>query len=342
MNLRLKNVLHNNLVTHNLVALFILFTAISCKDSCEYLEKDSIMVEVKIERLEGSLFAITDKPKMEQFLAAHPTFAKKYLGLHHPSEYPFVSDQLLSLYQNKALVDFYKETLTIFKDIKPLENELGLFFDHVKYHFPEFYVPPVKSIVTGFHFEKDLLVSDSLIVISLDYFLGSTAKFRPPYFNYFLDRYQPAYILPMIALGVSGKYNQSNEKDETMLSNMIYYGKAMYFAKKMLPCANDSLIVMYNGTQMDDIKINEPTIWAHFIEQKLLFESNRHIIDKYVGESPKVNEIGEKCPGRIGRWLGWQIVNKYMENNPKMTLKELMEEQDAQKIFAQSKYKPKK
>jgi gliding motility-associated lipoprotein GldB len=341
------NFISNASFSHNftprfLVVLLLLLTALGCKESCEYLKDDNINIEVKIERLEEPLFAITDKTKMEQFLAEHPTFSNKYLGLHHPAEYPFVSDQLLSLYQNKALVEFYKQTLSIFKDIKPLEKDMGLFFDHVKYHFPAFYVPPVKSIVTGFHFEKDLLVSDSLIVISLDYFLGSTAKFRPPYFNYFLDRYQPAYILPMIALGVSGKYNLSNDKDESMLSNMVYYGKAMYFAKKMLPCTNDSLIVMYNATQMEDIKLNEPTIWAHFIEQKLLFETNRHIIDKYVGESPKVNEIGEKCPGRIGRWLGWQIVNKYMENNPKITLPELMAEQDAQKIFAQSKYKPKK
>ena len=46
----------------------------------------------------------------------------------------------------------------------------------------------VSSLSIIFHFEKDLFVSDSLIVISLDYFLGRKGKFRPPYFNYFLER----------------------------------------------------------------------------------------------------------------------------------------------------------
>ena len=41
-------------------------------------------------------------------------------------------------------------------------------------------------------------------------------------------------------------------------------------------------------------------------------------------------------------WLGWQIVRKYMEENPKVTLAQLMAEKNAQKILTESKYKPKK
>ena len=30
-------------------------------------------------------------------------------------------------------------------------------------------------------------------------------------------------------------------------------------------------------------------------------------------ERPKTLEIGDKCPGRIGEWLGWEIVNRYVD-----------------------------
>lgn len=331
-------ILKNTLLLIGVTAILLLQ---SCGKSCEYLDDDAIEAPFKIERLEHSLFKIKDNQSMIAFLKAHQKFSIGYLGLTHVEDLPIVSEQLVQLFQNKHLVTFNEETQRKFGDFKSVEIELGLFFKHIKYHYPAFVAPEVNTVFTGFHFEKDLFVSDSLVVISLDYFLGNGAKFRPPYFNYFLDRYQPEYILPMIALGVSSKFNEVNMQDETMLSNMIFYGKAMYFTKTMLPCTADSLITMYSAQQMDDINKNAATIWAHFIENKLLFELNRHLIDKYVGESPKVNEIGEKCPGRIGRWLGWEIVKKYMADNPSITLPQLMAEKDAQKIFRVSKYKPK-
>ena len=93
---------------------------------------------------------------------------------------------------------------------------------------------------------------------------------------------------------------------------------------------------------MADIHYNEGKIWAHFIEKSLLYETNHFKIIKYTGERPNIPEIGKQCPGRIATWVGWQIVRKYMAENPNVTLQQLMQETDAQKIFTQSRYKPKR
>jgi hypothetical protein len=50
--------------------------------------------------------------------------------------------------------------------------------------------------------------------------------------------------------------------------------------------------------------------------------------------------VGEKCPGRIGQWVGWRIINKYADSHPDIKLPELMLLDDAQKIFRESRYKP--
>ena len=44
---------------------------------------------------------------------------------------------------------------------------------------------------------------------------------------------------------------------------------------------------------------------------------------------------------KLGVWMGWQIVRKYMKEHPDVTLQQLMADNDAQKILNQSKYKPK-
>jgi uncharacterized protein YjaZ len=51
-------------------------------------------------------------------------------------------------------------------------------------------------------------------------------------------------------------------------------------------------------------------------------------------------EIDNESPGRVGAWIGWQIVRSYMKNN-EVTVAQLLKT-NAKQIFEKSKYKPKK
>ena len=86
---------------------------------------------------------------------------------------------------------------------------------------------------------------------------------------------------------------------------------------------------------------NQEIIWANLIENELLYERNDYMKNKFIGERPNVSEISENCPGRVGAWLGWEIVKKYMDKNSDVTISELMAETDAHKIFQMAKYRPK-
>jgi uncharacterized protein YjaZ len=81
-------------------------------------------------------------------------------------------------------------------------------------------------------------------------------------------------------------------------------------------------------------------IWTHFLKNELLYENNHTVKKKYLDERPTTFEIGNKAPGRIGTWLGWQIVKAYMRENDEITLPQLMDTANARKILDQSKYRP--
>ena len=51
-------------------------------------------------------------------------------------------------------------------------------------------------------------------------------------------------------------------------------------------------------------------------------------------------EIDNESPGKIGVWLGWQIVKSYCGQNPDLTLIELLN-LSSKELFNSSKYKPK-
>lgn len=322
---------------------FVVFGFLSCNERCkESIDLSGIDAQTKVTRTEKALFTFKSPEDALAFLKKYPAFANSYFQKSAFPHDSLLANYLFRFYANKDLRNLYNSTDSSFGDLSSLKIPMDNFFAHIKYYYPNFRIPDLYTVVSGFQFEKDIAINDSVIVVSLDYFLGKTAKFRPPFYNYFLERYEKEYIIPMVALGISGKFNQADLKDETMLANMIYYGKAYYFTQMMLPCTPDSLIVQYSGKQMEEVNQNQQLIWGHFIENKLLYEVKPQTIEKYVGESPKVNEIGEKCPGRIGRWLGWQIVKKYAQEHPELSLQALMAEKDAQKIFRLSKYKPEK
>ncbi|MBY0425358.1 MAG: gliding motility lipoprotein GldB, partial [Cytophagales bacterium] len=247
---------------------------------------------------------------------------------------------LFNLSQDKSIDTLKGETDAYFGEMNDIKVDLEQAFAFVKHYFPDFTIPKVYTVVTGFG--HDMYASDSIVVIGLDYFLGDKGKYRPDIPNYMLRRFKKEYIVPSIVLLLSDKYNTTNVLDNTLLADMIHYGKSYYFVEKILPCTPDSLVMGYSEKELVDTKKHESVVWAHFVEQKLLFETSHFIVNKYVGERPYTAEIGSKCPGRIGRWLGWQIVNKYMKDHPSATLEEIMKEKDAAKIFNESHYKPEK
>ena len=63
----------------------------------------------------------------------------------------------------------------------------------------------------------------------------------------------------------------------------------------------------------------------------------------YLTDGPFTPGLGDKSESapKLGIWIGWQMVKKYMVENPDVTLQKLMADTDAQKILTKSKYKPK-
>jgi len=120
---------------------------------------------------------------------------------------------------------------------------------------------------------------------------------------------------------------------------MIDHGKSYYLLSKLLPCTSENILIGYTEEEWKESFENDAIIWANFVENKLLYETNHQMKQKFLGERPNVYEIGEKCPGRIGRWLGWQIVKSYVDQTG-VSVQGLMNETDANKLFSASKYKP--
>ena len=61
-----------------------------------------------------------------------------------------------------------------------------------------------------------------------------------------------------------------------------------------------------------------------------------------MGERPNVPEIDKTCPGRVGQWVGLQIIRKYVAEHPDVSLSRIMAEKNAQRLLNDSHYRPKR
>jgi hypothetical protein len=314
----------------------------NAKKECVEAPDAEESVTVAFEQLGESIVNTHSKAELVAILSEQP-MVRDYI--FRRSEYPDDSafiNALYSRFQNPAFDTLMAETRKVFGDGSELKKQFEEAFTNVKAYYPDFNPPKIQTVVSGL-MDNDLLVSDSLIIVSLDFYLGADARFRPQVYDYQLRKFEPEDIVPscMLIYGIDDRYNKTNLADKTVLADMIAYGKSFYFAKHMTPCVPDSTLLWYSAEEINGARKNHHLIWARFIQDQVIYSTSSLDKRNYLGERPVTIQVGEKCPGRIGQWIGWQIVNDYMKAHPETTLPQLMEMSDAQTLFKESKYKPK-
>lgn len=247
---------------------------------------------------------------------------------------------LYHMAQHEDAKAFYAQVQASFGTLDTLEESFGIAFAEIKKLYPDFKAPRLVAAFTGL--QNDLVVTDSLVVISLEAFIGSEAKYKLDEPQYVLRRYSAEYIVPTVVRMLSNAYNKVDFTPESFTTDLVFFGKSLEFARAVLPHVEDSLIIGFTNREMQMAYENQELIWAHVVDRNLLNSENPAVNSKYFGERPYVGEIGPDCPGRIGQWLGWRIVELYRQENPKVSLQTLMANSDAAAILRGSKYRGQK
>lgn len=332
-----------------LFILFILFIIthllVSCnnnENTCENRPEVNEEISLEVNQLHHTLLDIESENELRSFINREPVIANYFLKRGNYPNDSIMANVLFQRFSSPHIDTLQQELDRVFDNSFALLEEFEKTFSMVKHYYPEMILPKIKLIATGLENGADLYVSDTLIIVGLDFYLGKGTKYRPIGFpNYLLQKYSKEYIVPSVMLlyGISSSFNASDAKDKTMLADMISYGKAYYFAKTMMPCTPDSTIIGYTSEEIEGSKRNVTTIWAHFLDNELLYAQDNFLKQKYLGERPKTYDIGDKCPGRIGSWLGWEIVNQYADKK-EVSLRDLMKHKNAKKLFQEAKYRP--
>lgn len=310
---------------------FILMLASCKKDKKEAQIVETSPVNVQMERFD-KLFYESKPQDLFQLKSKYPYFFPQ------GNEDTVWTNKL----SNPLLRELYTEVQNKYGDADFLKNDLGELFGRMKYYFPKTQTPKVITLINEVDKDAKAIYADSLALISLDCYLGENHRFYKDFPDYQKVRFNQNQILPdLVSSFALSKIPYPS--DRTMLAQMIYSGKELYIKDVLLPEDSNAAKIGYTEIQQKWCEENEAQMWSYFIENDLLYDTNQKNHFRFINDAPFSKfylEIDNESPGRVGQWLGWQIVKSFMENND-VSLQDMLA-MNAKTIFENSKYKPAK
>jgi len=329
---------------------FLLFVLFSCNRSPKLPDVSEIDVEVKIERFDRELAALDPSRILEQNQAWRERYGPFYedfmlymLEAGDPGDTLRLAQTLDRMLQQKDFKALAAAVEAKYPSLEKYEKELTKALKYLKYYFPEYEIPRFIAYFSGFSVQTP--IGDGYIGIGLDMFLGADSEFYPALVTsipmYLSRRFTPENIAPRVVESVLRQelYPQDN-MDVNALQHMVYQGKILLALDSILPGLADSVKIGYTAGQMKWAETYRPEVWAWFLQENLLYETDYlGRTQKFFNEAPFTPELGEnnESAPKLGIYLGWMMVRRFMERNPKTTLRELLENDNAQEILEKAK-----
>lgn len=313
-----------------LFAVVILFF-ISCGDK---KEREIAQIPMEFETIRfDSLFFLSPVGKLSELKKEYPYLFSAY-----------TEDEKWEEYQKDTLnQEIVREINKVFGDFSNEKTAIKHLFQHVKYYFPKFVAPKVITVTSEVDYHSRVIYADSLLFIQLDNYLGEEHYFYENIQKYIRSELKKEHIVTDIAETFAEKLVPRNQH-LSFLDHMIYEGKKLYLLSQLLPKKSDGDLLKYDSEKTKWATENESQIWRYFIENELLYQTNKQLLNRFIYPAPFSKfylELDNESPGQIGRYIGLQIVKSYAQKNNGKSLIELLA-MDADEIFKQSFYKPKK
>ncbi|HQR92183.1 MAG: hypothetical protein B7Y15_13300 [Bacteroidetes bacterium 24-39-8] len=319
---------------------------LGCKSKPQAPDVSKIPVKLNVLRFEDAFFGL-DTNHLEEGLNElernYPGFAKDFL-FNIMGTTPSTAVKDIKSFTNSYRL-MYDSAKKNFSNFQPVTNQVELGLKYVKYYFPNYAVPTnLVTFIGPINSYGNIITTDALAVglqlyMGRGYSLYQSDMGQQLYPLYLSRRFEQAYIPVNCMNNIIEDLYPNKSLGMALVDQLVETGKRQYVLDHLLPNFSDSLKLGYTQEQVEICNKNESNIWAFFIQNNLLYVTEPEITKEYMNEAPNTPALGSDFPGFIGRFVGWKMVQKYMDNHADIDLAKLMET-PPRKIFEEAKYKP--
>ena len=257
-----------------------------------------------------------------------------------PQQYP---DSIWTARMNDSLQrELVDEVATEFGEFETETEALKSLFRHLIYYFPAQKPPRVITVISDVDYRNRVILADSILLIGLDNYLGEDHRYYEGIDRYIAKQLSKEFLVSDVASAYANalvRYPDSR----SFVAQMVYYGKLLYLKQRLMPDSAPRQLIGFTEEEWQWAGDNEEPIWRYFVERELLYSTDRGLAPRFLDPAPFSKfrlELDNESPGRVGRFIGWQIVNSFMANN-EVELNDLIGLPE-EEIFKRARYKPSK
>lgn len=320
----------------------------ACHDEKNIPDVSDEVVNIDFVRFDSMVYHVKEPVDIEVINSRYPAFSQLYfnriLGFRdRDSLFSNVRDMISS----QTFQVLGEKAHNQYDDIEDIKKEWRQAMQFYSHYFQPSSVPDFYTTVTEFAFGSFIFpISETkdAVGVSVEMFLGDTinytamAKMDASFSDYNARTFNREHLIKK-AVDALVDDILLEENSATFLPYLLRAGKKQYVLKQLLPYAADTVLWEYTPEQLAWVRDNEVNIYQHLVSEELFFSKERSNYLRLLSPGPSSPGMPPEAPGRAATYIGYKIIESYMDRHPDTTLPELMR-LEANALFQAAKYKP--
>lgn len=251
-----------------------------------------------------------------------------------------IFQRLKTFYSDTTLIRLIEDVETRYPELGSVEKELTKGFGKLQKEVPDIMIPMIYTQISAFN--ESIVLSDSVLGISLDKYMGEDYPlYKRFYYGYQRRTMRPDRIVPdCLVYYLMSQYPFPMDYSRTLLDVMMHFGKINYVVQHLLDYSSSEEALGYSDVEREWCKENQQQMWRYILEKDHLHATDPMVVRQYTRPAPFTNTLGENAPSMVGTWIGTKIITSYMKHHKKTTLRQLLEMNDYERMFTESRFNP--
>ncbi len=308
---------------------------------------DEVSLAVEIGRLDRDMFLSTGDSAKAKSLKAYATYGEFYRTYIEdilqgaPLEDPRLAMVLTRFTTDPDWMSVQRAADSVLGDLEPQRQDFEAAFKRLKVLFPDSLTPRIVAFNSGFNY--GIFPTDSVLGVGVEWFIGKDhpviGYLAPESFpQYVKDRMRPEMLVPSAVKGWLLVHYTRDIRAEDLLTNLVETGKVLFLLDALLPGTDPALKFAFSKEQLAWCEAHEYDIWKDLVAKDELYSKKLEDIGRWMNDGPFTNGLPRESPGHLGEWLGYRMVKAYMEDNPDLSIPQLLALDDPRVIL--KTYKP--
>lgn len=210
-------------------------------------------------------------------------------------------------------------------DLKELKHQLSYIVGACDAY--DIKIPNFNFVTIVYGRREPIGISDSTFFIALNHYLGKDYEGYssfPLFEKVTKTPEQLPYDIAEAIVGWTHPFRPKDGENESVLEYMLYDGALAFARKNLVENGTDLGALGLTEVQYDWFVKNRDNLWKELVNKQLLYDKNPLTIRKLFSPSPGTSILNEESPGRAGRFLGYDLIKHYFENNPDASFEEVL------------------